>query len=115
MYSLPGVDESSTSAPARSRLLGRIERFSTRVSSATSCALLFWERTLELVEGRVAFSSPSPVVAFPCGSRSTRSVFLRRWARAAATFTDVVVLPVPALLFKTPMFIFLPLWILDDY
>ena len=66
----------------------------------TSLGLRFWERTLYTVEFRVAFSNPKPVVAFPCGSRSMRRTLLPSSATAAATLTEVVVLPVPPLLFR---------------
>ena len=38
---------------------------------------------------------PLPMVALPWGSRSTSRVRLPSWERAAAKFTEVVVLPTP--------------------
>src|SRR5262249_19979693 len=42
-----------------------------------------------------SLSKPTPLVAFPCGSPSTRSVRCSAAARLAARFTAVVVLPTP--------------------
>ena len=56
-----------------------------------------------MVLARVAFSKPTPVVAFPCGSRSTRRTFLFSIESPAARLTAVVVFPVPPLLFRTLM------------
>src|ERR1041385_1685438 len=43
----------------------------------------------------VRLSTPLPIVALPCGSRSTRSTRRPARARAAARLTLVVVLPTP--------------------
>src|SRR3954464_4154635 len=44
---------------------------------------------------------PLPMVALPCGSRSTNRTRLPAWANAAARFTLVVVLPTPPFWFTT--------------
>src|SRR5215471_6544292 len=48
-----------------------------------------------MVRGEPCLPIPTPVVAFPWGSRSTRSVLFSARARPAARFTAVVVFPTP--------------------
>ena len=48
-------------------------------------------------------STPAPVVALPCGSRSTSSTRRFIAARLAARLTVVVVLPTPPFWFATAM------------
>ena len=44
---------------------------------------------------------PIPLVAFPCGSASARSVFFFLYANAADRLTEVVVFPTPPFWFTT--------------
>src|ERR1044071_528482 len=53
------------------------------------------------VSGRARLSTPEPIVALPCGSRSTISTRCPVLARPAARFTVVVVLPTPPFWFAT--------------
>src|ERR1700709_1097740 len=46
-------------------------------------------------DARVALLMPAPMVALPCGSRSTSSTRWPSLARPAARLTAVVVLPTP--------------------
>src|SRR5690554_109450 len=46
--------------------------------------------------------TPTPLLAFACGSRSTSRI-RRRWASAAARLTAVVVFPTPPFWLITPM------------
>src|SRR5207342_493442 len=52
---------------------------------------------------RSRFSTPLPIVALPCGSRSTSNTRFGVRARAAARFTEVVVLPTPPFWLATAM------------
>ena len=52
-------------------------------------------RTSYIESSKLRASIPSPVVAFPCGSRSITRTRNPSSARAAPRLTDVVVLPTP--------------------
>jgi hypothetical protein len=54
-----------------------------------------------MLRSTVRGDTPTPLLAFPWGSRSTSSVRLSAAATLAATFTAVVVLPTPPFWFTT--------------
>src|SRR5512132_150532 len=54
-----------------------------------------------MVRSSLLLSTPLPMVALPCGSRSTSSTRRSACARAAARLTLVVVLPTPPFWFTT--------------
>src|SRR5690606_9884514 len=54
-----------------------------------------------IVYSTAFLSIPTPIVALPCGSRSTSSTRRCVAAREAARFTQVVVLPTPPFWFAT--------------
>ena len=75
----------------------------TSISSCSTTRRSRWSRRSGLVRtskrlgGWASYSSmkPSPSVAAPCGSRSTRRTSRSRWLSAPATLIAVVVLPTP--------------------
>ena len=94
MSSLSSRMENSSSAPARSTSDGMTFRLFHFVGCITS-AICFSPRRTGYIEMPGVFSSPSPSVAWACGSRSTTSTALLRAESAAARLTTVVVLPTP--------------------
>ena len=56
-----------------------------------------------VLSGRLRLSTPQPIVALPCGSRSTSSVLAPCSVREAARLTLVVVLPTPPFWLATAM------------
>ena len=84
-------------SPAR----GRSRRSATRRARRRSCARPAAPGRRLRASARL--SRPAPVVALPCGSRSTSSTRRFIAARLAARLTAVVVLPTPPFWFATAM------------
>jgi hypothetical protein len=90
------METNSISAPARSRLAGTSRTLSLSGTVTTVWAIGVSSMSTSYTPGlSVRLDTPSPVVALPCGSRSTTRTLLPSSPRAAARFTTVVVLPTP--------------------
>ena len=98
-----GIERSCTSAAVRSWFDGSSDRpgiCSGRIASAAVHAPTSTSPAPRSIED---LSTPQPMVALPCGSRSISSTRRRVAASEAARFTAVVVLPTPPFWFATAM------------
>ena len=87
---------SSISAPARSMVAGMQSRFGDAVLSAAASANRISPSSASYTDGVPRrWSTPSAVLALPCGSRSITSTRTPCIASAAATLTVLVVFPTP--------------------
>ena len=86
---------SSISAPARAMVAGATKRFFMLVGSTQSSIEASRIITSYIESSKFRASIPSPVVAFPWGSRSMTRTRNPSSARAAPRFTEVVVFPTP--------------------
>src|SRR5208283_2426013 len=75
--------------------------YSTGTSASTAAQSP--SKTSQLVRDWEFFSTPQPMVALPCGSRSISSTRLLVAVKDAARLTAVVVLPTPPFWFATAM------------
>ena len=90
-----------TSAEVRSWLVGSSQKLPSTTGTMACSAVQSPSSTSQLPSCTLAFSTPQPMVALPCGSRSTSSTRRCVAASEAARFTAVVVLPTPPFWFAT--------------
>ena len=107
--SLDIIDTSSTSAPAKLMFDGHTIKFFTAVVLQASSIVASFTNT-SYVDNSTSLSTPSPLVAFPCGSASINNTFLPFFAIIVLKLTVVVVFPTPPFWFATDIIlhIFLP-------
>ena len=93
----------STSAPDKSMVDGS-------TSSGGICSVTFTSSTFSslirisyTVLSKPTLCAPIPWVAFPCGSKSTKSTLLPIYDKPDARFMDVVVFPTPPFWFAIAM------------
>ena len=86
---------SSISRTARLILAGIKSKFLNLVFLITSSGVLVLVNASKILEVRLPFSTPTPVVELPCGSISTNNTFLSNNPKDAAKFILVVVFPTP--------------------
>src|SRR5690606_21733328 len=94
---------SSISAPASSMVAGATHSVSMAVgrrtlSNGSSCT-----STSYMHCSQAALSTPAPLVALPCGSRSIKSTLAPSTAKYAAKLTAVVLFPTPPFWFTMAM------------
>ena len=79
-----------------SMLLGSTSNLSVCIiAKSDGVKLLFISAIIAFTIVSSTLAMPQPIVALPCGSKSTNKTFLFFSANAAAKFIDVVVFPTP--------------------
>src|SRR5262245_55136171 len=92
-----------TSAAVRSWFAGRMSKPAFSILTIASTMLQSPSSTSVAEFSSVRLSTPQPMVALPCGSKSTSSTLRLVAASEAARLTAVVVLPTPPFWFATAM------------
>ena len=100
---LPGIDQKNVDINITGNLLTNDSDLDGHPLTITSAACASSSSTSQVEAASSCLSTPAPMVALPCASRSTSSTRFGVAASAAARLTAVVVLPTPPFWLATAM------------